>query len=150
MGTHLASVHPLRAAQCAFFVKLGESCTKHSRLPQLYTVFRPASIHTCFIREDVKSNGRYISVQVHMYRVPQKNVPERFLAKICSRCPIILFHMCFTIRILSPFHLNTLNIPIQNINCPKNIKTHERTSFYPQPLFVKLELCQKYSIETLD
>ena len=30
--------------------------------------------------------------------------------------------MCFGIRITSPFHLNTLNIPIQNIRCPKNTK----------------------------
>ena len=50
--------------------------------------------------------------------------------------------MCFGIRISSPFHLNTLNIPIQNFKCPKNTKTHARTSFSPQPLFVKLELCR--------
>ena len=36
--------------------------------------------------------------------------------------PIILFHMCFGIRVLSLFHLNTLNIPIQNMKCPKNTK----------------------------
>ena len=30
--------------------------------------------------------------------------------------------MCFGIRISSPFQLNTLNIPIQNIKCPKNTK----------------------------
>ena len=30
--------------------------------------------------------------------------------------------MCFRVRISSPFHLNTLNIPIQNIKCPKNTK----------------------------
>ena len=30
--------------------------------------------------------------------------------------------MCYGIRISSPFHLNTLNIPIQNIKCPKNTK----------------------------
>ena len=30
--------------------------------------------------------------------------------------------MCFGIRISSPFDLNTLNIPIQNIKCPKNTK----------------------------
>ena len=30
--------------------------------------------------------------------------------------------MCFGIRISSPFHLNTLNIPIQNKKCPKNAK----------------------------
>ena len=49
--------------------------------------------------------------------------------------------MCLGIRISSPFHLNTLNIPIQNIKCLKTPKTHARTSFCPQPLFVKLELC---------
>ena len=54
--------------------------------------------------------------------------------------------MCFGIRILSPFQLNTLNIPIQNIRCPKTPKTHARTSFSPQPLFVKLELCRLCSI----
>ena len=30
--------------------------------------------------------------------------------------------MCFGIRILSLFHLNTSNIPIQNIKCTKNTK----------------------------
>ena len=30
--------------------------------------------------------------------------------------------MCFGIRIASQFHLNTLNIPLQNIKCPKNTK----------------------------
>ena len=30
--------------------------------------------------------------------------------------------MCFGIRILSLFHLNNLNIPIQNIKSPKNVK----------------------------
>ena len=59
--------------------------------------------------------------------------------------------MCFGIRILSPFHLNTLNIPIQNIKCPKTPKTHTRTSSSPQPLFLKLELCRLCtSMETID
>ena len=49
--------------------------------------------------------------------------------------------MCFWIRISSPFHLNILNIPIQKIKCPKTPKRHGRTSFSPQQLFVKLELC---------
>ena len=77
---------------------------------------------------------------------PKKNVPQGFFALICSRGPIILFHMCFGIRILILFQLNTLNIPIQNIRCPKTPKTHARTSFSPQPLFVKLELCRLCSI----
>ena len=43
--------------------------------------------------------------------------------------------MCFGIRNWSPFSLNTLNIPIQNIKCPQK-------SFSSQSLFVKLELCR--------
>ena len=35
---------------------------------------------------------------------------------------ISLFHMCFGIRILSPFHLANQIISIQNLNCPKNAK----------------------------
>ena len=43
--------------------------------------------------------------------------------------------MCFGIRISSPFHLNTLNIPIQNNKCPKNAKNEcADTSSSPQPL----------------
>ena len=46
--------------------------------------------------------------------------------------------MCFGIRISNLLHQNTLNIPIQNIKCPKTPKTHAQTSSSPQPLFVKL------------
>ena len=35
--------------------------------------------------------------------------------------------MCFGIRILSPFHLATQIVSIQNLNCPKTLKTHART-----------------------
>ena len=37
--------------------------------------------------------------------------------------------MCFRIRILSPKHLDTLIIPIKNIKCPKNAKTHARNEY---------------------
>ena len=41
----------------------------------------------------------------------------------CSnKCPIGTFHMSFGIRIKSPIHVNTLNIPIQNFKYPKNAK----------------------------
>ena len=50
--------------------------------------------------------------------------------------------MCFRIRISNPFYLNTLNIPIQNIKCPKNTKNACTDIISPQPLFVKLELCR--------
>ena len=55
----------------------------------------------------------------------------------------MLFHRCFGIRISSPFHLDTLNIPIQNTKCPENAKNEcPRTSYFPPPFFVKLELCR--------
>ena len=41
----------------------------------------------------------------------------------CSnKCPIGTFHMSFGIRIKSPIHVHTLNIPIQNFKFPKNAK----------------------------
>ena len=41
----------------------------------------------------------------------------------CSKkCPIGTSHMSFGIRIKSPIHVNTLNIPIQNFKYPKNAK----------------------------
>ena len=43
-----------------------------------------------------------------------------------ARNPILLFHMCFGIRILNPFHLTTQIVSIQNLNCPK---THALTWF---------------------
>ena len=48
--------------------------------------------------------------------------------------------MWFGIRIFSPFHLATQIISIQNINCPKNAKTHAWTWFLSQLSEVKLEL----------
>ena len=48
----------------------------------------------------------------------QKKVLLRFLSYFCSRSRILLFHMCFGIRISSPFHLTTQIMSIQNLNCP--------------------------------
>ena len=45
-----------------------------------------------------------------------------FLSYFSSRGRILLFHMCFGIRILSPFHLAIQKVSIQNLNCPKNAK----------------------------
>ena len=53
----------------------------------------------------------------------------------------MLFHRRFGIRISSPFHLDTLNIPIQNTNCPENAKNECPDIIFPPPFFVKLELC---------
>ena len=44
------------------------------------------------------------------------------MSNFCSRSLILLFHMCFGIRILSPFHLATQIVSIQNLHCPKNAK----------------------------
>ena len=43
-----------------------------------------------------------------------------FLSYFSSIGRILLFHMCFGIRILSPFHLAIQKVSIQNLNCPKN------------------------------
>ena len=43
-----------------------------------------------------------------------------FLSYFSSRGWILVFHMCFGIRILSPFHLAIQKVSIQNLNCPKN------------------------------
>ena len=67
--------------------------------------------------------------------VSKKRYVSDFLSYFSSRGRILHFHLCFGIRISSPFHQNTLNIPIQNIKCPQK-------SFSSQSLFVKLELCR--------
>ena len=56
--------------------------------------------------------------------------------------------MCFGIRISSPFDLNTLNIPIQNIKCPKNTKNHFLPSHYLWSLncVVFAQACQTQSV----
>ena len=56
--------------------------------------------------------------------------------------------MCFGIRISSPFDLNSLNIPIQNIKCPKNTKNHFLPSHYLWSLncVVFAQACQTQSV----
>ena len=54
----------------------------------------------------------------------------------------MLFHRCFGIRISSPFHLDTLNIPIQNTKCPENAKNELPVIIFSPTIFVKLELCR--------
>ena len=56
-----------------------------------------------------------------VYRVSlKKRYFSDFLSYFSSRGRILLFHMCFGIRILSPFHLAIQKVSIQNLNCPKN------------------------------
>ena len=52
--------------------------------------------------------------------VSKKRYFSDFLSYFSSRGQILLFHMCFGIRILSPFHLAIQKVSIQNLNCPKN------------------------------
>ena len=54
--------------------------------------------------------------------VSKKRYFSDFLSYFSSRGRILLFHMCFGIRILSPFHLAIQKVSIQNLNCPKNAK----------------------------
>ena len=43
---------------------------------------------------------------------------------------ILLFHVCSGIRISSPFHLSTFQMPIQNLKSPKTLKTQDFLSTY--------------------
>ena len=54
--------------------------------------------------------------------VSKKKVLSWFSSYFSSRGPILHFHMCFGIKISSPFHIATQIIHIQNLNCPKNAK----------------------------
>ena len=56
--------------------------------------------------------------------------------------------MCFGIRISSSFDLNTLNIPIQNIKCPKNTRKNFLPSHYLWSLncVVFAQACQTQSV----
>ena len=53
--------------------------------------------------------------------IRRKSLCYLFLETPC-RSRILLFHMCFGIRISSLFHLATQIAPIQNLNCPVNAK----------------------------
>ena len=64
-----------------------------------------------------------------MYRVTQKNAPQRFVAKISCRGPILHFHGCFGTRISSLVHLGTLQIPFQNEKGLKNAKSDAQLNF---------------------
>ena len=58
------------------------------------------------------------------YRVSLNKGTFSIFIFFCSRSQILLFCMCFGVRILSPVHLATQIISIQNPNCPKNEKLH--------------------------
>ena len=63
------------------------------------------------IIEAVKQTGQIEIIQ----GVSKEKVLSWFLSHSASRGPILLFHMCFGIKILSPIHLATQMIPIQNL-----------------------------------
>ena len=53
---------------------------------------------------------------------PKKMHHSNFVFYFCSRSRILLFHMCFRFRILSPFHWDIQTMPTLNLNCLKNAK----------------------------
>ena len=65
---------------------------------------------------------RYLPKMRYLQGVSKKRYFLDFLSYFSSRGRILLFHMCFGIRILSPFHLAIQKVSIQNLNCPKNAK----------------------------
>ena len=58
--------------------------------------------------------------KVRIQGVSKKRYFLDFLSYFSSRGRILLFHMCFGIRISSPFHLAIQKVSIQNLYCPKN------------------------------
>ena len=93
-----------------------------------HTILGPMGLWNQFSKEYLQGDPKKISVF--------------YLAKICSRCSILLSHMCFGIRILSLIHLTTLTIPIQNQKFPKTQKTHAMTTIFPLPCEMQLILCR--------
>ena len=63
---------------------------------------------------------RFLVRKRHIQGVSKKRYILDFLSYFSSIGRILLFHMCFGIRISSPFHLAIQKVSIQNLNCPKN------------------------------
>ena len=62
-----------------------------------------------------------VNLEPYSYRVSlKKGTFVIFLSYFSSRGRILLFHMCFGIKISNPFHLAIQKVSIQNLNCPKN------------------------------
>ena len=61
-----------------------------------------------------------IGILISLQGVSKKRYFSDFLSYFSSKGRILLFHMCFGIRISSPFHLAIQKVSIQNLNCPKN------------------------------
>ena len=87
-------------------------------------MFHIHSISGCFSRK------KRVFSHFHKFRtldphptiqgVSKKRYFLDFLSYFSSRGRILLFHMCFRIRISIPFHLAIQKVSIQNLNCPKN------------------------------
>ena len=84
--------------------------------------FFPLWWELCFcvtVGKDVLWGGEYF-LGFKVQGVSKKRYFLDFLSYFSSRGRILLFHMCFGIRISSPFHLAIQKVSIQNLNCPKN------------------------------
>ena len=80
--------------------------------------------HTLFVTltSDIAESFSTILIVLifNLQSVSKKRYFSDFLSYFSSRGRILLFHMCFGIRISSPFHLAIQKVSIQNLNCPKN------------------------------
>ena len=74
----------------------------------------------CVARASLILIRSYVALSCKVQGVSKKRYFLDFLSYFSSRGRILLFHMCFGIRILSPFHLAIQKVSIQNLNCPKN------------------------------
>ena len=87
-------------------------------------MFNQQLITLDFRAAKLSAGNNYIEIQRRQssYRVSLKKVLQRCLSYFCSRSRILLFQMCYGIRISSPFHLGTQIISIHILNCPKIAK----------------------------
>ena len=93
-------------------------------------------------------------IMIYCYRVSLKKGTFSIFVLFLLKKSDLTFHMCFRIRISSPFHLNTLNISIQNIKRPKNTRNACLDIIFPSHVMWSLHCavfaraCQTQSVLT--
>ena len=90
--------------------------------PMGLTSFSPFFTHIfgSFTSNENPARGCSVQCKSYLQGVSKKRYFLDFLSYFSSIGRILLFHMCFGIRISSPFHLAIQKVSIQNLNCPKN------------------------------
>ena len=107
----------------------------------LHVVQKIIDPHLIFV-----TNIRNIQIHFCCTGCTKKNASQQFVSYFCSGSGILLFRMCFIIRILSQFHRDIQTMPILNLNCLKNAKNacvdvRFSPNFYPAPSLYNQQHC---------